>query len=35
MFELSLAADVRIGERADHRYGLIETRLGIVPAAPA
>ena len=30
-FELSLAADVRVGERADHRYGLIETRLGIVP----
>jgi enoyl-CoA hydratase len=32
-FELALAADVRIGERGDHRYGLIEVRLGIVPAA--
>jgi enoyl-CoA hydratase len=30
-FELALSADVRVGERADHRYGLIETRLGIVP----
>ncbi|MGE0066692.1 MAG: enoyl-CoA hydratase/isomerase family protein [Solirubrobacterales bacterium] len=30
-FELALSADIRIGERADHRYGLIETRLGIVP----
>ncbi|MFN8216808.1 MAG: enoyl-CoA hydratase/isomerase family protein [Solirubrobacterales bacterium] len=30
-FELALAADFRVGERADHRYGLIETRLGIVP----
>lgn len=30
-FELALAADIRVGERADHRYGLIETRLGIVP----
>jgi enoyl-CoA hydratase len=32
-FELALAADVRIGEHADHRYGLIEVRLGIVPGA--
>lgn len=30
-FELALSADIRVGERADHRYGLIETRLGIVP----
>jgi enoyl-CoA hydratase len=30
-FELALAADIRVGERASHRYGLIETRLGIVP----
>ena len=30
-FEFALAADIRVGERADHRYGLIETRLGIVP----
>jgi enoyl-CoA hydratase len=30
-FELSLAADVRVAERGDYRYGLIETRLGIVP----
>jgi len=30
-FELALSADVRVAERADHRYGLIETRLGIVP----
>jgi enoyl-CoA hydratase len=30
-FELALAADIRVGEQADHRYGLIETRLGIVP----
>jgi enoyl-CoA hydratase len=30
-FELALAADIRVGERGDHRYGLIETRLGIVP----
>lgn len=29
--ELALATDVRIGERGDHRYGLIEVRLGIVP----
>ncbi|WP_084022484.1 enoyl-CoA hydratase/isomerase family protein [Amycolatopsis thermoflava] len=32
-FELALAADARIGERGDHRYGLIEVRLGIVPGA--
>jgi enoyl-CoA hydratase len=30
-FELALAADIRVGERSDHRYGLIETQLGIVP----
>ncbi|HVO54161.1 MAG TPA: enoyl-CoA hydratase/isomerase family protein [Solirubrobacterales bacterium] len=30
-FELALSSDIRVGERADHRYGLIETRLGIVP----
>jgi enoyl-CoA hydratase len=30
-FELALSADIRVGERADHRYGLIETQLGIVP----
>jgi enoyl-CoA hydratase len=29
--ELSLACDIRIGERGDYRYGLIEVRLGIVP----
>jgi enoyl-CoA hydratase len=30
-FELALAADIRIGERGDHRYGLMEVRLGIIP----
>jgi len=30
-FEFALSCDIRVGERADHRYGLIETRLGIVP----
>jgi enoyl-CoA hydratase len=30
-FEFALSSDIRVGERADHRYGLIETRLGIVP----
>jgi enoyl-CoA hydratase len=30
-FELALASDLRIGERADHRYGLPEVRLGIIP----
>ena len=29
--ELSLAADIRIGERGNYRYGLCEVRLGIVP----
>jgi enoyl-CoA hydratase len=29
--ELALAADIRIGERGDYRYGLCEVRLGIVP----
>ncbi|GAB3379691.1 enoyl-CoA hydratase/isomerase family protein [Amycolatopsis echigonensis] len=32
-FELALAADARVGERGDHRYGLVEVRLGIVPGA--
>ncbi|MEU6643622.1 enoyl-CoA hydratase/isomerase family protein [Saccharomonospora sp. NPDC046836] len=32
-FELALASDIRIGERGDYRYGLIEVRLGIVPGA--
>ncbi|MCE0761985.1 enoyl-CoA hydratase/isomerase family protein [Pseudonocardia kujensis] len=32
-FELALAADVRVGEWGDHRHGLIEVRLGIVPGA--
>jgi enoyl-CoA hydratase len=30
-FELALSADVRVAERGDYRYGLIETQLGIVP----
>jgi enoyl-CoA hydratase/carnithine racemase len=29
--ELSLACDIRIGERGDYRYGLPEVRLGIMP----
>jgi enoyl-CoA hydratase len=30
-FELSLACDIRIGQAGDHRYGLPEARLGIMP----
>lgn len=30
-FELALACDIRIGERGDHRYGLPEVRLGLIP----
>ncbi|WP_051342730.1 enoyl-CoA hydratase/isomerase family protein [Pseudonocardia spinosispora] len=30
-FELSLACDIRIGQNGDHRYGLPEARLGIMP----
>lgn len=30
-FELALSTDLRIGERGDHRYGLPEVRLGIIP----
>jgi enoyl-CoA hydratase len=30
-FELSLACDIRIGQTGDHRYGLPEARLGIIP----
>src|SRR6476469_636107 len=32
-FEFALSADIRVGERADHRYGLIETLLWIDTAA--
>jgi len=30
-FEMSLACDIRIGQHGDYRYGLPETRLGIIP----
>jgi enoyl-CoA hydratase/carnithine racemase len=30
-FELSLSCDIRIGGRGDHRFGLPEVKLGIVP----
>jgi enoyl-CoA hydratase/carnithine racemase len=30
-FELSLSADIRIGQRGDFRYGLPEVRLGLIP----
>ncbi len=30
-FELSLSCDVRIGQRGDHRFGLPEVKLGIIP----
>lgn len=29
--ELSLACDIRVGERGDYRYGFPEVRLGIIP----
>lgn len=32
-FELALACDIRVGEIADHRYGLPEVRLGILPGS--
>ena len=30
-FELSLSCDIRIGQKADIRYGLPEVKLGILP----
>jgi enoyl-CoA hydratase len=30
-FELSLACDIRVGQTGDHRYGLPEARLGLMP----
>lgn len=32
-FELALACDLRVGEDKDHRYGLCEVSLGIIPGA--
>jgi enoyl-CoA hydratase/carnithine racemase len=32
-FELTLACDIRIGERGDHRYGNPEVRVGVIPGA--
>jgi enoyl-CoA hydratase len=29
--ELALSCDIRIGERGDHRYGLPEVRMGLIP----
>ncbi len=30
-FEFCLACDIRVGERGDYRYGLPETKLGLIP----
>ena len=30
-FELSLSCDIRIGQRGDHRFGLPEVKLGLIP----
>lgn len=30
-FELSLSCDIRIGQKGDHRFGLPEVKLGILP----
>jgi enoyl-CoA hydratase/carnithine racemase len=30
-FEFCLACDIRIGEKGDYRYGLPETKLGLIP----
>jgi enoyl-CoA hydratase len=34
-FELTLACDLRIGERGDYRYGNPELRVGLIPGAGA